>query len=468
MRTLDPAAVARRGLRAFTYQVVMPRRRAGAGRDARRVAASCSRAGAVRSSRTGSGATASTPCSRSAHEWREARRHAPVRNRRRRHQARRPGAARAARHDGEVPALGRRVQVPGRAGHDAAAADRRQRRPHRRGDAVRRARARAPRRHDGRRWRRCTTSRKSRARDIRDGDLVARREGRRHHPEGGRARARASGRPDSQPWQMPTSLPVLRQRARQARGRSRLALRERVVPGAHAPRPAALRVAARDEHRRPRRVARRSARHRGPRARLRRPLRARRRTRSPALERMGKKSAANLVAEIDKSRQRRALAAAPRHRHPARRRGRRAGAGARVRLDAGAPARVGRSARGRAGRRARSSRDRCARSSTSRATPTLLDRLAAAACGWKTTPDGATRPGPAPLAGQTFVITGTLESMSREAGGRGASRRWAAKSAGRSAERRPGVVVGPTRAASSRRRGRWACPCSMRRRFWPL
>ncbi len=57
-----------------------------------------------------------------------------------------------------------------------------------------------------------------------------------------------------------------------------------------------------------------------------------------ALERMGKKSAANLVAEIDTSRSAELWRLLHGDRHPARRRGRRAGAGARVSID-GRPAR---------------------------------------------------------------------------------------------------------------------------------
>ena len=48
----------------------------------------------------------------------------------------------------KFPALGDRVQVPGRAEDHAAQADRGQRRPHRRGDAVRGARTGVRRRHD--------------------------------------------------------------------------------------------------------------------------------------------------------------------------------------------------------------------------------------------------------------------------------------------------------------------------------
>ena len=77
---------------------------------------------------------------------------------------------------------------------------------------------------------------------------------------------------DSQPWVMPTACARVRQRAGPRRRRSRLALREHVVPGAAAPQPRALRVADGDEHRGARRVARRSADRAGPGARFRRPV----------------------------------------------------------------------------------------------------------------------------------------------------------------------------------------------------
>jgi DNA ligase (NAD+) len=52
-------------------------------------------------------------------EWREQTPRAALRDRRRRREAGRPGAARAAGHDVEVPAVGHRLQVSGAAGHDA-------------------------------------------------------------------------------------------------------------------------------------------------------------------------------------------------------------------------------------------------------------------------------------------------------------------------------------------------------------
>ena len=67
-------------------------------------------------------------------------------------------------------------------------------------------------------------------------------------------------------------LPGLRQRVAARRGGGRLAVREHVVPGAAAAGPRALRVALGDEHRRARRVARRSAHHTGTGSRFRGPL----------------------------------------------------------------------------------------------------------------------------------------------------------------------------------------------------
>ena len=94
--------------------------------------------------------------------------------------------------------------------------------------------------------------------DIREGDTRRHREGRRRHPEG--RRADPDARPaDAEPWVMPTALRRVRQPAGPRRGRGRLALREHVVPGPAAAQSRALRVAHCDEHRRARRVARRSA-----------------------------------------------------------------------------------------------------------------------------------------------------------------------------------------------------------------
>ena len=192
VRMLDSAAVARRGLRSFTYQIVMPG-------GARLPVAT--HAESLRS-------LAAWGCPVEAH-WklcasideviaytprlaRQAPR-APVRNRRRRDQARRPDAAQRAGHDGEVPALGRRVQVPGRAGNDAADSHRRQCRPDGRRDALRGARTRAAERIDdldGDAAQRAGSRAPRHPRRRRRAD----REGRRHHPEGRQAHLERSAR----------------------------------------------------------------------------------------------------------------------------------------------------------------------------------------------------------------------------------------------------------------------------------
>ena len=196
MRNLDPALVSKRGLGAFTYQVVTrdvrPRPHASAEADLsppRRHVRTCSTA------MRDWGLPVEPHWRRCdgiddvvafCQEWADKRPDARLRHRRRRHQGRRPGAARAARRDGEVSALGDRVQVSRAAGAHEAAPDRRQRRPDRRGDAVRRARAGAPRRlHDldgdaaQRAGRRAQGHPRRRHRRH--------REGRRRHPEGRRA-----------------------------------------------------------------------------------------------------------------------------------------------------------------------------------------------------------------------------------------------------------------------------------------
>ena len=119
MRNLDPALVAKRGLSAFTYQIVgrasAGRRGDGAadgGHACRDADARCARGG-CRSNRTGARCDGIDEvvafCQRVGREAPDAR----LRHRRRRHQGRRPGAARTARHDREVSALGDRVQVSG-------------------------------------------------------------------------------------------------------------------------------------------------------------------------------------------------------------------------------------------------------------------------------------------------------------------------------------------------------------------
>ncbi len=179
-----------------------------------------------------------------------------VRDRRRRHQAGRHRAARDGRLDVEVPALGVRLQVPGAAGDDEAQGDPRERRPHRRGDAVRRPRAGLPRRLDnlqGDAPQRPGSGAQGHPRRR----LRPDREGRRRDPEGRdvAAAAAADRRRRAAAVGDAVRVPDLRDGAGPRRRGSGLALREHELSGPPAPQPRALRLAAGDEHRRLRRVA---------------------------------------------------------------------------------------------------------------------------------------------------------------------------------------------------------------------
>ena len=352
---------------------------------------------------------------------------ARLRHRRRRHQGRRPRAARAARRDGEVSALGDRVQVPGAAGDDHAA---------RRSTST--SAAPAPSRRTRCSSRCCSpASTISMAtlhnaedvarKDIREGDRVLIEKGgdvipkvvEPILPQPAAAATRAVADADD--------VPGVRQRAAARRGRSGLALREHVVPGAAAPQPRALRLARRDEHRGARRVAGRSADRAGAGARLRRPLspdgrrssrrsssRRRSRGRNAPCRASSGKVGRNVVEQIERSKANdlsrliyalgirhvgeKAAATLARHFRTMDAAARRAGRGAAV------------------GRRrsARWSRRRCARSPTSRATGSWSRGCAAAGVNMDEPGAGADAIEPGPLAGKTFVLTGTLASMTRE------------------------------------------------------
>ncbi len=136
MRNLDPALVARRGLGAFTYQLV-GRRVSGRMRQ-------------MLTAMRGWGLPVEPHWRRCAGidevvafcaEWSEKRRIARVRNRRRRRQGGRSGAAGAARGDREVSTVGDCLQVSRAAGDDRPRGHRGERGPHRRGDALCRAQA---------------------------------------------------------------------------------------------------------------------------------------------------------------------------------------------------------------------------------------------------------------------------------------------------------------------------------------
>ena len=181
MRSLDPAAVARRGLSAFVYQLVTDGdERGGHAAAMERMRAlglpvepnwrRCEGIEAVIALLPGVG---------------RAPPRAGLRHRRGGRQSRRPRAPGAARRHQQVPSLGHGVQVSRGPGQDPAPADRGQRRPDRRRHAVRRAGAGVPL-----------------GLDYSDGDAPQRtgdraaghqargsrdhREGRGRHPQGGR------------------------------------------------------------------------------------------------------------------------------------------------------------------------------------------------------------------------------------------------------------------------------------------
>ena len=264
MRTLDSAAVGRRGLRAFTYQIVAAGRRCAAGGHARGRCSSARGVGVSGRAALAALRTASTTsiafCARVAGPAA----HAAVRHRRRRHQARRhrardatsgrPRSSRAGRRRSSFRPSRRTTRL-----HHASTSTSAAPAPSRRSPCSSRCAS------SGTTISMATLHNEQEVRAPRHprGRPRHHRKGRRHHPESGRAGRSRSGRPTACPMEDADRVPVLRERARQARGRGRVAVRERLVPGADSPRPGALRVALCDEHRRPRRVARRSARDAG-------------------------------------------------------------------------------------------------------------------------------------------------------------------------------------------------------------
>ena len=137
--------------------------------------------------------------------------------------------------------------------------------------------------------------------DVREGDTVLIERGRRRHPQGragGRVEAAARTR---SPGRRPTTCPVCGSPAVKRRGRGGPPLPERVVPGAGRGAAEALRPARGDGHRGPGRRARAPARGEGPGARLRRTSTALTLDDLVELERMAEKSAGNLLAQIEAS-----------------------------------------------------------------------------------------------------------------------------------------------------------------------
>ena len=212
MRTLDSAAVGRRGLRAFTYQIVQPsgepplpgHARGGARTPRGLVVPGRITLAALRRHRRRDRLLSGVagPATR-----------ARVRHGRCRHQARRHREATRPRPDRQVPAVGHRLQVSDGAGADAAETHRRQHRPDGSRHSLRRARTGAPERDDdfdgdAPQRRGSAATRHSRGRSRHD------RKGRRDHSQGRRTgdRGAAAGRP--------ARMDDADQRARSARARS--------------------------------------------------------------------------------------------------------------------------------------------------------------------------------------------------------------------------------------------------------
>ena len=340
-----------------------------------------SRRGDCRSSRTGGAATASTRSSRSADDWADGAARPRVRHRRRRHQGRRPRAARAA--------WGRRRSF--RAGRRRSSSRRSRRTrsccrststsagPARTRRTPSSSRCSSPARRS--RWRRCTTPRTSRARTCARG---TRSSSRRRGDVIPRVVAPIlSLRPaDSQPWVMPTTC---------AACGSELARDEEEVVWRceNTSCPARLRRSlehfasrTRDEHRRARRVAGRSADRAGAGARLRaicitstrrqlesagRRRRASRGPNAPSPRKLGKVGR-NVVEQIERSKQQRSVAAGLRARHPPRRREGGRHARAAPADDGGDPRRAAGGAAGRSGHRPGRGGVGARRSPTSRTT----------------------------------------------------------------------------------------------------
>ena len=267
------------------------------------------RRGGCRSSRTGSGARASTRSSRFCDELAGAAATTRVRDRRRRDQGRQIARRERLGTTSKFPRWAVAFKFPAQQA-TTLHRHRGERRPHRRGDAVRGARAGAAGRVDhldGDAAQRRGVARK----DIRDGDRVI-------IEKGGDVIPKVVGSSTAGPRRGPSpgrcrpTCPACGSALVRRGGRGRLALRERGVPGAAAARPRALRLARRDEHRGAGRGHRRSAGATGSGQRRRRPVHADRARRSKQLvvdaagPRVGSSAAAklgkvgtNLVAEID-------------------------------------------------------------------------------------------------------------------------------------------------------------------------
>ena len=73
----------------------------------------------------------------------------------------------------------------------------------------------------------------------------------------------------------------------------------------------------------------------------------------------------------------------------------------------------------------------------------LIERLRRPVCGWRSLPNERTARRPeGPLTGKTYVLTGTLQSMTRDAGRPPRSKRLGGKVAGSVSKKTTAVIVG--------------------------
>ena len=253
MRNLDPALVARRGLK----RVRLPARRAGTSATAAAthedVLERCSRGG-CRSSRTGERCDGHRRVLAFCREWERAAARARVRHRRRRRQGRRPGAARRLGTTSKFPRWAIAFKFPAQQATTRLLRDR--------SCNVGRTGAVTPvavlepvllagstisDRHPAQRQ---EIARK----DIRPGDMVLDREGRRRHPEGRQAdRCLRPARRAARPWSCRRRARCAAASCSAAKARWSGAATNPSCPAKLRRAPRALRLARRDEHRGPRR-----------------------------------------------------------------------------------------------------------------------------------------------------------------------------------------------------------------------
>ena len=278
VRQLDPKITAARPLDAFLYQLGWqdggkplgdPLRRAALARHAR-----------VSRQPSDPALRAARRRDRVLRELDREARFTRLRDRRHRHQGRRPGSAGAARGRRAGAALGHRLQVPADPGDDAAAEDRCQRRPHGHAQPVRRAGAGAHRRRHGQ-----AGHAAQRGRHPPQGHPPGRhrhRPARRRRHTAGRRTGFEQAHRQGEEVLDAEEVPAVRDGDRPSRGRSGVLLPKPAVPRAALPPARAFRRARRDGHRWYRRAARVAAHGAWVRAGRRRPVPIARAPRRPA------------------------------------------------------------------------------------------------------------------------------------------------------------------------------------------